>query len=163
MIINLQPVLSMARKNKSARCLCTVCACCGVDDFVKGFFPNLITNRALLCLVVVVPSFICFSAVMRFLQKYYVGVFTIRMEGTYVTLVQPDYGVMDVGQITKVTLNHSVDYKRADLLLVGTKDEDLLRLRSAAIWNGKSQAKEFATDDKAVAEMNAALKQQSAA
>lgn len=130
---------------------------------LKGIFPNLITNQALLWLVVVVPSFICFSAVMRFLQKHYVGVFTIRMEGKHVTLVQPDHGVMDLGQITKAALNHSVDYKRADLLLVGTKDEALLRLRSAATWNGKSQAKDFATVDKAVADINAALTQQPAA
>ena len=130
---------------------------------LKGIFPTLITNQALLWLVVVVPSFICFSATIRFLQKHYVGVFTIRMKGKHVTLIRPDCSVMDLGQITKATLSHSVDYKRADLLLIGTKDEALLRLRSAATWNGKSSAKDFSTVDKAVVDMNAAMAQQPAA
>lgn len=124
---------------------------------LKGLLPNLITNQALLWLVVVVPSLVSFSTVMRVLQKHYVGVFTIRVEGKHVTLVHPDHSVMDLGQVTKATLTYSIDYKRADLLLMGTKDKALIRLRSAATWNGKSQAKDFATVDKAVADMNAAL------
>lgn len=130
---------------------------------LKGLLPNLITNQGLLWLVVVVPSLVIFSAVMRLMQKHYVGTFTIRLEGKHVTLVSPNHNVMDLGQVVKVSLNYSIDYKRADLHIVGSKDEAMIRLRSAATWNGKSQARDFNVADKAVADINAALEQHIAA
>lgn len=124
---------------------------------LKGFMADIITNQALVWLLVVVPSLVSFSMVMQFFQRHYVGVFAIRMEGKHVTLVHPDCSVRDLGKIEKASLQYSGDGKRADLLLVGSKDEALLRLRSAAAWNGRSKAKDFATVDKAVADINAAL------
>lgn len=39
----------------------------------------------------------------------------------------------------------------------------MIRLRSAATWNGKSQSRDFNVADKAVADINAALEQHIAA
>ncbi len=127
----------------------------------KGLLP--ITNQGLLWLLVVAPALICFSMVMRFLQKHDVGVFTIRLDGRHITVVHPDRTVTDLGEVQRIALDYTADYKRADFSLWGSKDEEKLRLRSAATWNGRSSAKDFTELDKAAADINAVLVDQKAA
>lgn len=126
----------------------------------KVVFVGLINNNALLWLVVVVPSVVCFSLLMQFMQKHAIGVFALRLEGRHITMIHPDQTVIDLGEVQRVSLAYSADYKRADLLLMGSKDEERLRLRSTATWNGRSSAKDFREVDRAVADIQGVLAQE---
>ncbi|MEE0435298.1 MAG: hypothetical protein UDB11_07825 [Peptococcaceae bacterium] len=136
--------------------LLTVVACVLVTWLLFGSVLHVV--RPWLWVLVVVPSAIVFSGVVRRLQKQYLGLFRLRLDGHHLTVVFPDQTVVDLGSVKDVQLEPFEDNdKRARLTVCGSKDCVCISMRTGTHWNGRSTKRDFMEINKATIAITQAL------
>lgn len=136
--------------------LATVVTCVLVTWLLFGSLLKV--ARPWLWLLVVAPTAVVFSGVVRRMQRQYLGAFCLRLNGHHLTVVFPDQTVIDLGSVKNVQLERfDDDDKRAQLAICGSKDCVNISMRSGTHWNGRSTKKDFLEINKAAIAIEQAL------